>query len=94
MRKLLRDQALFWGAGVCAFAAGLIAVSWTTPEDVGYGVGYGAPWVWAIVWTWISVIWVKRELKRERMVWMVRPEFMRQMSLHIRENKSEQEHKT
>ncbi|KAF8523360.1 hypothetical protein BU17DRAFT_43922 [Hysterangium stoloniferum] len=88
MRKLLRDQALFWGAGGCTAAAAIISVSWTTMEDVAYGVGYGVPWVWAIVWTCISVILVKRELKKERMVWMVRP-FVHQMSLHIREGKPE-----
>jgi hypothetical protein len=33
------------------------------------GVGWGAPTVWAFVWTWITVRWAQRALQVEKECW-------------------------
>jgi len=69
MRKLMRDISLLWGISGCVLAAGLIAIAWTTAEDVGYGLGYSMPWLWAMVLTVATIVRVKLELEREAREW-------------------------
>ncbi|CAL1713904.1 unnamed protein product [Somion occarium] len=69
MRKLLRDLALYWGITGTALGVGLIVVAWLASDDVGYGLGYGMPWLWAFVSTPLTILWVRRELGRERREW-------------------------
>ncbi|KIJ27518.1 hypothetical protein M422DRAFT_190877 [Sphaerobolus stellatus SS14] len=88
MRKLLRDMALFWGFGGTLIAGALIAIAWTTAQDVGYGIGFGVPWIWAFVWTPVTVWWSRKELARERREWESAPQLAhREVSLHIKEGK-------
>jgi len=90
MRKLLRDVALIWGFGGTLVAGALIAIAWTTAQDVGYGIGYGVPWIWAAVWAAWTVWLAKKELRREVMEWERRPGLVhREVSLHIREGEKE-----
>ncbi|KAI0798018.1 hypothetical protein C8Q75DRAFT_801916 [Abortiporus biennis] len=69
MRKLLRDIALMWGISGIAVAGALIAIAWTTSDDVGYGLGYGMAWLWAIFFTCVTFWWVEKELHREKTEW-------------------------
>ncbi|KAL4246813.1 hypothetical protein ABKN59_008036 [Abortiporus biennis] len=69
MRKLLRDLSLVWGISGIAVAGALIAIAWTTSDDIGYGLGYGIPWVWVILFTCVTFWWVKKELYREKTEW-------------------------
>ncbi|GJJ15971.1 hypothetical protein Clacol_010250 [Clathrus columnatus] len=92
MRKLLRDLSIFWGATGTIAGAAFIVVSWTTTDDIAIGVGYGLPWLWAIVCALISIKWTRRELKREREELHEHPQLVkRQVSLHIRDDKPEQQ---
>lgn len=69
MRKLMRDIALLWGISGVLVGGALIAIAWTTAEDVGYGLGYSMPWLWAMVLTVATIVRVKLELERESREW-------------------------
>ncbi|KAI0069992.1 hypothetical protein K474DRAFT_1713725 [Panus rudis PR-1116 ss-1] len=69
MRRLLRDIALYWGLSGTILGIGLIVIVWLAPTDTGYGLGYSMPWLWAMLSTVVTIIWAKRELKREREEW-------------------------
>lgn len=92
MRKLLRDLSLFWGATGTVAGAAFIVVSWTTTDDIAIGIGYGLPWLWAVVCTFITIKWTRRELGRERQELNQHPQLVKQpVSLHIRDDKPEQQ---
>ena len=38
-------------------------------EDVGFGVGWGMPWVFVIVMTFVTVLFVRKSLRHERAEW-------------------------
>jgi len=69
MRKLLRDIALVWGTTGIVAASAFIAISWNVSDDIGYGISYGLPWLWAFLCTFITIWWTRKELRREEMGW-------------------------
>ena len=69
MRRIIRVTSFYWGASGCICAAAFIAIAWTTPDDIGYGIGWGLPWLWAFTNLGITVWWVKKELRREQEEW-------------------------
>ncbi|KAF8579714.1 hypothetical protein K439DRAFT_1654493 [Ramaria rubella] len=69
MRKLLRDLAIFWGLSGSFAAGGFIAISWTSSDDIGYGIAYGVPWLWAITCAGATALRTRRELDREEREW-------------------------
>ncbi|KAK3693159.1 hypothetical protein B0T22DRAFT_496056 [Podospora appendiculata] len=68
-RSMIARQNWFWGAGAFLVGVGTMVVVWTVPQEVAYGVGWGSPLVFASVWTWITVIWVRKDLRREKESW-------------------------
>ena len=91
MRKMLRDVALFWGTTGILIAIALIIVAWMSSHDVGYGVGYGIPWLWAFVSTGITIFWVRKELDRERREWGDHLNVHREKPLHLVESRVDRE---
>lgn len=83
MRKMLRDVALFWGLSGVVIAVALIVVAWFSSHDVGYGLGYGMPWLWAFVSTGMTIVWVRRELEREKVEWGDLLNVHREKPLHL-----------
>ncbi|KAI2607038.1 uncharacterized protein GGS25DRAFT_494151 [Hypoxylon fragiforme] len=69
-RRLIRGLNWFWGVGSLLVGAGSLAVVWTVPEEIAYGIGWGAPLVLTIIWTAITVLWTHRSLKAEKESWM------------------------
>ena len=82
MRRIVRVTSLWWGASGMLFAGAFIAAAWTTSDDVGYGIGWGLPWLWAMISAAITVWWVNKELQREADEWMM-PGVHKVISLHI-----------
>jgi hypothetical protein len=80
MRKLIRDAALGWGISGVVIAGALIVVAWKAPIDTGYGLGYGIPWLWAILGTGMVIWWSHRELERGQRDW---PSIHKEISLHL-----------
>ncbi|KAM5538579.1 hypothetical protein V8D89_007608 [Ganoderma adspersum] len=89
MRRIIRVTSFYWGASGCVLAAVLIAIAWTTSDDVGYGLGWGIPWMWAIFSGAITVPWVREELRRERKEWAL-PGVHVVFNLHIRQTEEEE----
>ncbi|KAI0647655.1 hypothetical protein C8Q79DRAFT_999291 [Trametes meyenii] len=89
MRRIVRATSLWWGASGTVLAGGFIAVAWTTPDDIGYGIGWGLPWLWAMVSASVTVWWVSRELRRERETW-ADPDVHKVFNLHITQTVNEE----
>src|ERR1700744_1295710 len=68
-RALLLQLQWFWSIPAIVIGVVLVIVISLTSADVAYGVGWGAPTVWAILWTWITVGWVHRALQVEKERW-------------------------
>ncbi|TFK85733.1 hypothetical protein K466DRAFT_587853 [Polyporus arcularius HHB13444] len=89
MRRIVRVTSLWWGATGMVLAAAFIAIAWTTSDDIGYGICWGLPWVWAMVSAAITVWFVHKELLREEENW-ASPEVHQLFNLHIDTSADEQ----
>ncbi|KAH9851656.1 hypothetical protein C2E23DRAFT_234105 [Lenzites betulinus] len=89
MRRIVRITSIWWGASGCLFAGAFIAIAWTTAEDIGYGIGWGLPWLWAMVSGGLTVRWVRSELERERAEW-ASPDVHKIYNLHIPQTVNEE----
>jgi hypothetical protein len=68
-RALLLQLLWFWSIPSIVIGAVLIAAIYLTSDDIAYGVGWGVPTVWAVIWTWITIGWVQRALQVEKESW-------------------------
>jgi len=70
-RQMLLNQSLFWSipAIVLAIPLTVIAVVHDVPATVAYGICWAVPFIWAGVWSVISIRWCKRDMRRERREW-------------------------
>ncbi|KAK1250690.1 hypothetical protein MKX08_010693 [Trichoderma sp. CBMAI-0020] len=70
-RQMLFKQSVFWSVPALLLAGALtvIAVVHEVPATVAYGVCWAVPFIWCAVWGWITVIWCKRDMVRERVEW-------------------------
>ncbi|KAI0011572.1 hypothetical protein F4779DRAFT_572284 [Xylariaceae sp. FL0662B] len=80
-RALIKGINWFWGVGCMMTGAGTLAVVWTVPEVIGYGIGWGAPLGFTIIWTFITILWVRRGLKVEKKRWAA--ELRRRSGQHV-----------
>ncbi|KAI0172166.1 hypothetical protein GGR52DRAFT_457482 [Hypoxylon sp. FL1284] len=69
-RALIKGLNWFWGVGCILVGAGSLAVVWTIPQEIAYGIGWGAPLVFTILWTCITILWAHRSLQTEKKTWM------------------------
>ena len=69
MRRVCRVTAIAWGLSGFIVAAGCIAAAWTAPTDTAYGLGYGMPWLWAIIISAWTVHYVHDMLECEKKEW-------------------------
>ncbi|KAI1420799.1 hypothetical protein F5Y12DRAFT_89984 [Xylaria sp. FL1777] len=70
-RRLIAELNWFWGIGSVISGAGTLAAVWVIPqEEIAYGVGWGEPLVFFVIWTTITVIWTRRGLRREKKLWI------------------------
>ncbi|KAK5625346.1 hypothetical protein RRF57_001062 [Xylaria bambusicola] len=69
-RRLIAELNWFWGIGSVISGAGTLAAVWVIPsQEIAYGVGWGEPLVFFVVWTTITAFWTRRGLRREKKVW-------------------------
>ncbi|EXJ68820.1 uncharacterized protein A1O5_07751 [Cladophialophora psammophila CBS 110553] len=68
-RALLMHLLWFWSIPAIVIGAVLIVAIYLTSDDIAYGIGWGAPTVWAVIWTCITVGWARRVLEVERKTW-------------------------
>ncbi|KAF7972460.1 hypothetical protein HWV62_17948 [Athelia sp. TMB] len=69
MRQVVRRTSVAWGVTGFIVAAGLIVSSRLNTEDIAYGLCYGVPWAWAFAMAFLTVLYVRRALVRERRDW-------------------------
>lgn len=69
MRSLLCGLSLLWGSSGCLISGALIVVAATTSDDVGFGLCFTVPWLWASIGGLITIHWVRKALAHERRVW-------------------------
>ncbi|KAI0820472.1 hypothetical protein BC628DRAFT_1422959 [Trametes gibbosa] len=88
MRGIVRVSSIWWGGSGTLCAGGLIAIAWTTVDDIGFGICWGVPWLWAMISSALTICWVRRELERERTEWGS-PGVHQVYSLHITQTANE-----
>lgn len=69
-RALMLQLLWFWTIPLIVLGAAFIAVIFVTSEDVAYAVGWGAPAVWSLLWTWFTILLVQRGLRIEKESWV------------------------
>jgi hypothetical protein len=70
-RRLIAELNWFWGIGAVVNGAGSLAAVWVIPrQEIAYGVGWGEPFVFFVIWTWVTVIWTRRGIRREKQLWV------------------------
>jgi hypothetical protein len=87
MRHHVRNMSLLWGISGAIVAAGLLAACWTASVDTAYGLGYGIPWLWAMVTAWTTIVLTYRALEREKREWVRATTIQRVHTLPIREGR-------
>jgi len=68
-RVMLHRLTLFWAIGAVVCSVVCTAIIFTIQRDAAYVVGWVLPFLWAGVWTAITIPWVQRELKKEYQEW-------------------------
>ncbi|KAH7629699.1 hypothetical protein B0T09DRAFT_339969 [Sordaria sp. MPI-SDFR-AT-0083] len=68
-REMIARQNWFWGVGALADGIATMIVIWTIPQEIAYGVAWASPLIFSIIWTIITVIWVRRDIRREKAEW-------------------------
>ncbi|KXJ96102.1 hypothetical protein Micbo1qcDRAFT_231214 [Microdochium bolleyi] len=69
-RAMLRRLGVFWavGAEACAVLCTVLVFALSS-VDIAYTIGWSVPFVWAGIWALATLWYVKRELKKERLLW-------------------------
>lgn len=68
-REMLHRQTLFWAIGAVVCSAVCTAIIFTIQRDAAYVVGWVVPFLWAGIWTAITIPWVQRDLEKEYTGW-------------------------
>ncbi|KAI9369328.1 hypothetical protein BJX61DRAFT_536518 [Aspergillus egyptiacus] len=68
-RRMLLQMNYFWAGGALIWAGGITAMVFTTPQDAAFTIGWCVPFVWAGLWTLITIPWVQSDLRREKALW-------------------------
>jgi len=68
-REMLHRLTLFWAIGAIVCSAVTTAIIFTIDRDIAYVVGWVLPFLWAGIWTAITIPWVQYELKLEYDHW-------------------------
>ncbi|KAL6230872.1 hypothetical protein BDW75DRAFT_55824 [Aspergillus navahoensis] len=68
-RRMLVQMNFFWAGGSIIWAAAITAMVFTTPQDAAFVIGWTVPFLWAALWTLITIPWVQSDLRREKEAW-------------------------
>ncbi|KAK1774249.1 hypothetical protein QBC45DRAFT_46053 [Copromyces sp. CBS 386.78] len=73
-REMIARQNWFWGVGALVDGVATMIIIWTVPQEIAYGVAWASPLIFSAIWTVITVIWVRRDLRREKAEWRANAE--------------------
>ena len=68
-RGMLSRLTYFWGITALLISGGTAAVIGAVETPVGFGIGWGVPFLWVAICSWITIVWVQRDLRLERENW-------------------------
>ncbi|KAI5859997.1 hypothetical protein GGS23DRAFT_583385 [Durotheca rogersii] len=68
-RVLIKRLNWFWGLGCMLTGVSTMVVVWTVPQEIAYGIGWGAPLGYTAIWTLITILWARRSLRIEKKHW-------------------------
>jgi len=68
-RRMILILTWMWGLGFLVIASVSTILIMLLSEDVGFGVGWGLPWLFSFIWSIITVFFVRSSLKKERADW-------------------------
>nr|POE51642.1 hypothetical protein CFP56_25849 [Quercus suber] len=68
-RAMLRRLGAFWAFGAETMAVVLTILIFTIDDEAAYVVGWAVPFVWAGIWAAITIWYVKKKLKEEKIAW-------------------------
>lgn len=68
-RRMVLILTWAWGLGLIGIAIVATVLIMVLTENVGFGVGWGLPYAWAAVWSILTVVFVKKELRKEKAEW-------------------------
>lgn len=71
-RHMILTLTWCWGIGSITIAIVATVLIMELNEDVGFGVGWGLPWAWSTFWAFITVAYVKYQLRTEKAEWRVK----------------------
>ncbi|KAH8885464.1 hypothetical protein GQ53DRAFT_845477 [Thozetella sp. PMI_491] len=72
-RVMIAQLNWFWAAGSLTAGIGSMVVLWVlSSQEIAYGVAWGAPLIFAMIWTLITLHWVRRSLRNEKLMWASR----------------------
>jgi len=68
-RQMILQLSLFWGIGLVCIAIVSTVLVFTITDNVAFGLGWGLPYAFMIIWALLTILFVKRSLAREKAVW-------------------------
>lgn len=68
-RRTLRRLSFFWSIGSLVVAGVLTAFIMMAKEEVAFGLGWGVPFIWAGLWTYLTIGFVQDSLAIEKAMW-------------------------
>lgn len=68
-RKLLVQLLWAWSLTALGLGVALIAIIFSIPEEIGYGLGWGVPTAWGALGALTTILWCKRSVRIERELW-------------------------
>ncbi|KAL9601638.1 MAG: hypothetical protein Q9219_002358 [cf. Caloplaca sp. 3 TL-2023] len=70
-RRMLRQLTWFWAVSALFVGGGVSAVVWiqSIEQTAAYGIGWGVPPAWTIIWVPITILYACRCLRKEKAAW-------------------------
>jgi hypothetical protein len=65
-REMIWQVNMWWIVGCILFIGGLSGITWGVSFPIAYGVSLALLFVWIVVWSLVTLWWVKRALQVER----------------------------
>lgn len=68
-RRLMLVLTWVWGVGLLCVAITSTAIIMTLPVNIGFGIGWGLPYIFGVVWACFTMVYVKMQLRLEKRHW-------------------------
>jgi len=68
-RRMLNHLDAFWGFGALLVSTLVTVLLWTIPAAIGYWIGWSVPFLWAGLWSFLTIRYVQSCLIEERNAW-------------------------